>query len=633
MSDKFKEVASGITLKPIPGVPTNPRNGDIYYSADDLQFKKYENGSWSPLSSSGTGVTYSITAGENLAANDAVYVSEGGSVDSGRTAGLAYKLDATNVVRAKYAGLAVSAILSTASGLAQIGGQLNGFSSLTPGQALYASVSTPGSYQSTLPVLDTQFIILLGVCTSATTVVLSGEPGSGTAVTDISGSLNFLTNFGAENTTDGWITYNDASGATPVDMTGGSPSITLSRTVTAGEVLNGAGSFKIVKGASNRQGDGISFLANLPKGYRTKPFVVKFPFNVISGSLALGDLQVFVYDVTNSALLARYNNTLSGSQGVVTASFTPVSTTAQIRIGLHFATTVTTAVTLSFDDVMVLPVDLPLFLNPGTDGQVLVADSSQLLGVKWTTIGQTVPTGASLKWWSKNLPATYLWEDGAAVSRTTYGALFAEIGVAHGIGDGSTTFNLPNSLGRMDRHVDGAAGLDPDKTTRVAAISGTQSITGGATTSGSSTITVGSTVNLAPGFTVTGTGIPANSVVRVVLSGTTFTLGNLGDTANVNATATNSGLTFTCSKSATGNYTGSVQADAAQGHIHGAISTAGGGGTGTPIASWTVGGANAGNNSNFGYTGTPFSDTVHGAPRTSFENRPVNINCRWIIKT
>ncbi len=34
--------------------------------------------------------------------------------------------------------------------------------------------------------------------------------------------------------------------------------------------------------------------------------------------------------------------------------------------------------------------------------------------------------------------------NGAAVSRTTYADLFAQVGTAYGVGDGTTTFNLPN---------------------------------------------------------------------------------------------------------------------------------------------------------------------------------------------
>ena len=42
------------------------------------------------------------------------------------------------------------------------------------------------------------------------------------------------------------------------------------------------------------------------------------------------------------------------------------------------------------------------------------------------------------------LPSGYLACNGALVSRTTYAALFAVIGVHFGAGDGSTTFELPN---------------------------------------------------------------------------------------------------------------------------------------------------------------------------------------------
>lgn len=45
----------------------------------------------------------------------------------------------------------------------------------------------------------------------------------------------------------------------------------------------------------------------------------------------------------------------------------------------------------------------------------------------------------------------YLPCDGSAVSRTTYAALFAKISTMWGVGDGSTTFNLPNFADRYPR--------------------------------------------------------------------------------------------------------------------------------------------------------------------------------------
>lgn len=48
-----------------------------------------------------------------------------------------------------------------------------------------------------------------------------------------------------------------------------------------------------------------------------------------------------------------------------------------------------------------------------------------------------------------NVIDDFLLCDGSAVSRTTYADLFSVIGTTFGDGDGSTTFNLPNMIGRF----------------------------------------------------------------------------------------------------------------------------------------------------------------------------------------
>lgn len=54
----------------------------------------------------------------------------------------------------------------------------------------------------------------------------------------------------------------------------------------------------------------------------------------------------------------------------------------------------------------------------------------------------SVPTGMISAF--HTVPEGWLQCNGAAVSRTTYAALFAVVGTKYGSGDGSTTFNLPN---------------------------------------------------------------------------------------------------------------------------------------------------------------------------------------------
>jgi microcystin-dependent protein len=59
------------------------------------------------------------------------------------------------------------------------------------------------------------------------------------------------------------------------------------------------------------------------------------------------------------------------------------------------------------------------------------------------------PTGGIMMWTTGTAPTGWLLCTGTAVSRTTYAALFAVIGTTFGVGDGSTTFNVPNYTNRM----------------------------------------------------------------------------------------------------------------------------------------------------------------------------------------
>ena len=57
-------------------------------------------------------------------------------------------------------------------------------------------------------------------------------------------------------------------------------------------------------------------------------------------------------------------------------------------------------------------------------------------------------------------PSGYLKCNGAEISRTTYAALFSAIGTTFGVGDGSTTFNVPDLRGEFIRGWDDARGVD-----------------------------------------------------------------------------------------------------------------------------------------------------------------------------
>jgi len=70
------------------------------------------------------------------------------------------------------------------------------------------------------------------------------------------------------------------------------------------------------------------------------------------------------------------------------------------------------------------------------------------------------PTGEIKMWSTNTAPSGFLECDGAAVSRTTYAALFAVIGTVWGAGDGSTTFNVPELRSEFIRGWDHGRGVD-----------------------------------------------------------------------------------------------------------------------------------------------------------------------------
>jgi len=56
-----------------------------------------------------------------------------------------------------------------------------------------------------------------------------------------------------------------------------------------------------------------------------------------------------------------------------------------------------------------------------------------------------IPTATIVPWSDSSVPSGFLECNGAAVSRTTYSALFAIVGTTYGAGNGSTTFKLQHS--------------------------------------------------------------------------------------------------------------------------------------------------------------------------------------------
>ena len=67
---------------------------------------------------------------------------------------------------------------------------------------------------------------------------------------------------------------------------------------------------------------------------------------------------------------------------------------------------------------------------------------------------------------TSTVPTNYLECNGATISRTTYADLFGVISDDYGVGDGSTTFEIPDLRGEFIRGWDNSASIDPDAASR-----------------------------------------------------------------------------------------------------------------------------------------------------------------------
>jgi len=61
-------------------------------------------------------------------------------------------------------------------------------------------------------------------------------------------------------------------------------------------------------------------------------------------------------------------------------------------------------------------------------------------------------------------PVGYLMCDGSEISRATYSTLFAAIGTSFGIGDNSTTFNIPDMIGASPAGAGTSSGYSANET-------------------------------------------------------------------------------------------------------------------------------------------------------------------------
>lgn len=183
---------------------------------------------------------------------------------------------------------------------------------------------------------------------------------------DNDGVINYIKNGKAEVNTTGWLTYIDAAAASPVDGAGTASNSTFTRSTSS--PLRGAASFLWTKSANDRQGEGFSYDFTINSADRYKVLQGSFDYAVSSGTFADDDMTVWIYDVTNAALIQPApfklkNHSLPAERFGIEFQ---ASSSTSYRLIVHTASTSTSAYTLKFDNFNLGP-QAKLYGSPVTD--------------------------------------------------------------------------------------------------------------------------------------------------------------------------------------------------------------------------------------------------------------------------
>jgi microcystin-dependent protein len=173
----------------------------------------------------------------------------------------------------------------------------------------------------------------------------------------------------------------------------------------------------------------------------------------------VGDLTA--YYVIGRRIRCTDSSTLYGT--ISNSSYGAPNTTVTVTLDSGSLSVSLTAVSVSVID----PTGDPIGAGAIT-GEIAIGS------IPASITGFLVPTGAISAWSTSTAPTGWELCRGQAINRTTFANLFAVIGTTYGVGDGSTTFNLPDITGRV------IAGQEASATRLTSGVSGVDGGTLGA---------------------------------------------------------------------------------------------------------------------------------------------------------
>ncbi len=379
-------------------------------------------GSSSDVLTSAAGSAMTWTAATSAATNSAIVKRDGSGNFSATTvtAALTGTASGNLTATASNHGILVSGAANAATVLAvgSTGQMLQGASASDPAWShiptlggvpgtgkLQLSGTTSGTVGLTVADAAGTYNYILPITSGAAGQLLVSGGGGSTAMTWADhGAINFITNSAAEVGTTGWATYFDAAATSPVNGTGGSPTVTWTRATST--PLTETGNFLFTKDSANRQGEGASFDFTIDNASQAKVLSVEFDYLVGSGTFVAGtssvdsDIEIFLYDVTNSVLIEPSTKKLYSNSSTVpshfVSNFQTASNSTSYRLIFHTATTSASAYTVKFDSISVSPSKY-VYGTPITDWISYTPTTAGWVDANHTTTGYWRRVGGDLQ--------------------------------------------------------------------------------------------------------------------------------------------------------------------------------------------------------------------------------------------
>ena len=210
------------------------------------------------------------------------------------------------------------------------------------------------------------------------------------------------------------------------------------------------------------------FLPNSDASYNLGSAVAQWADGHFSGDITVGGLLLLSKgaDVASGTALTLGTD---GNYFDITGT-TTITSIATLGIG--------TVVRLHFDGILTFTHHATnLILPGGADILTAAGDEAELIEYAsgdWRLLSyqrgvgvvQETLVGGIVAFAQETVPVGWLECDGSTINRTTYAALFAKISTIFGVGDGSTTFEIPDLRGEFVRGWDNTASNDPDAASR-----------------------------------------------------------------------------------------------------------------------------------------------------------------------